>query len=977
MSVRHFPFYILFLLASATGLAQGSRNDPTSFWWYPMGPIEGTRQNLAPSLSQTADELVIRWRAPQLRNSPVLLVGALRLEEGGTVAARQQIVGITSDTLYILSADGTVERRVVYGKGGTLNLFATPAQLSLTGLFNLGRTSGSPRPSGRPNVIGVGVERTEQSGNNLDSLSAFLADSNGIAQKKIAIPPIPATAGGQRAGIYPVAAYYAGGNPIVISAVSQNAPAISGKDTNASALRADVLGSPDPAVQEVGRRLWSYPIAPRSYPQHPAILVDPDRLGLSYSFSLSTASSPVTPKVTVVPDLPSSLPTRSDSIYSITIADSVRKPGHVETRPLAPPGEANSYIVTLADTASNSAEFYTLITENHDDANPGTPKILLTKPGVQKEFGSFVDNNAQNLGWTIVAADLDGRALPRLRNPNFPDDTLYKIFPNNSDAEIVAARRRSDGSDIADNVLYVIRRNRIDSVGGRQMFRAFIQQPFSGRLMAAGDIVSDPDNRRELVIANGSTVTVLQLIDYNSDRIRNVFIPDFFDTVRTVTFDSRVVSVAIADIDGDGNNELIVNTETATYAVGKRMPGPFRDLAADSALYCQGKQVKVLWNRIPGGGQGGVRITLQSTGRPDSVIAYAHHPAKDIDPLNPGVGPDSIIIPTSALRPGTYQVRIQDTIVPVIDGLTAPFVVNQPVIHDVAIDTGSAPRFGEQIRVSASVDCASALIPLFSTNGGVTWDTLIDVTVSGNRTEARKTFDCGGECGDQQDVTVLFHFIDSNNFAHSDIQTVRLSAPMRTLGLAPNDPDSRARRRAISWQASDFNCTMLRIALSADSGRTWQFIARNIPAGLLGYPVEIPDDISGSLKLRVCCETGTQASCDYGVSPSFAVDKLPDGNYVAPNPFDPGDHSGTSNGAAIVFRMKGQGAVSITIFDASRTVVRQVLSGAEVAGGERKREFWDGRNSRGEIVANGTYICVIESGSGERIVLPIIVLKHR
>ncbi|MEP7219725.1 MAG: hypothetical protein ABI876_12460, partial [Bacteroidota bacterium] len=815
-------------LASVSGLAQGSRNDPTSFWWYPMGPIEGTRQNLAPSLSQTADDLVIRWRAPQLRNSPVILVGALRLEEGGQVAARQQIVGIMGDTLSILSADGTVERRVIYAKGGTLNLFATPAQLSLTGLFNLGRTSGSPRPGGRPNVIGVGVERTEQAGNSLDSLSAFLADSNGIAQKKIGIPPIPETAGSQRAGIYPVAAYYAGGGPIVISAVSQSAPAISGKDTNASALRADALGSPDPSVQEIGRRLWSYPIAPRSYPQHPAILVDPDRLGLSYSFLLSTTSSPASPRVTVTPDLPSSLPTRSDSIYSITIADSVRKPGHIETRPLPLPGEANSYIVTLADTASNSAELFTLITENHDDANPGTPKILLTKPGVQKDFGSFVDNNARNLGWTIVAADLDGKALPRLRNPNFPNDTLYKLFPNNSDAEIVAARRRSDGGDIPDNILYVIRRNRIDSVGGRQMFKAFIQQPFSGRLMAAGDIVSDPDNRRELVIANGSTVTVLQLIDYNSDRIRNVFVPDFFDTVTTVTFDSRVVAVAIADIDGDGNNELIVNTETATYAVGKKMPGPFRNLAADSALYCKGKEVKVLWTRVPGGGQAGIRITLQSAGRPDSVIAYAHHPAKDIDPLNPGVGLDSIIIPTSALRPGTYQVRVQDTIIPVIDGLTEPFVVNQPVIHDVAIDTGSAPRFGDLIRVSASVDCASALIP-YSSIDGATWKPLTDVTVSGNRTEGRTTIPCGGECGDQQEVTIRFRFADSNDFARSDTQIVTLSAPMRTLGLAPNDSDSRARRRTVSWQASDFNCDMLRIALSADNGRTWQFLARNIP----------------------------------------------------------------------------------------------------------------------------------------------------
>jgi flagellar hook assembly protein FlgD len=77
-----------------------------------------------------------------------------------------------------------------------------------------------------------------------------------------------------------------------------------------------------------------------------------------------------------------------------------------------------------------------------------------------------------------------------------------------------------------------------------------------------------------------------------------------------------------------------------------------------------------------------------------------------------------------------------------------------------------------------------------------------------------------------------------------------------------------------------------------------------------------------------------------------------------------------------VYRLKVTANVNITIFDASRTVTRRLMEGVEMEGGKRHIAFWDGRNSRGDIVANGTYICVIESGSGEQIVLPVIVMKR-
>jgi hypothetical protein len=100
-------------------------------------------------------------------------------------------------------------------------------------------------------------------------------------------------------------------------------------------------------------------------------------------------------------------------------------------------------------------------------------------------------------------------------------------------------------------------------------------------------------------------------------------------------------------------------------------------------------------------------------------------------------------------------------------------------------------------------------------------------------------------------------------------------------------------------------------------------------------------------------------------------------NFVAPNPFNPnGPGSDYGSGAAIVYRLQKPGTVRITIFDASRSVTAIVADGEERNGEQTYVELWDGRNGRGEIVANGTYICVIESSTSERIYLPIIVIQR-
>jgi hypothetical protein len=81
-----------------------------------------------------------------------------------------------------------------------------------------------------------------------------------------------------------------------------------------------------------------------------------------------------------------------------------------------------------------------------------------------------------------------------------------------------------------------------------------------------------------------------------------------------------------------------------------------------------------------------------------------------------------------------------------------------------------------------------------------------------------------------------------------------------------------------------------------------------------------------------------------------------EGAHCYPNPFNPARGEETS----LVYRMGGPGTVRIYLYDRFGNLVFKETT----SGGSGWNEFsWDGRNGRGEIVASGGYICVID---GER-----------
>ena len=92
--------------------------------------------------------------------------------------------------------------------------------------------------------------------------------------------------------------------------------------------------------------------------------------------------------------------------------------------------------------------------------------------------------------------------------------------------------------------------------------------------------------------------------------------------------------------------------------------------------------------------------------------------------------------------------------------------------------------------------------------------------------------------------------------------------------------------------------------------------------------------------------------------------------YFYPNPFNPNVEVGT-----IRFGLSKPANVTIKIYDASNTLVTTVISDAPMEANTELTVRWDGRNDRGDIVANGIYFYRITTSAGEEATGKVAVLR--
>ncbi len=961
-------------MAQAPPVPEGS-----STWWYPLGNPEGTRRNPAPTLTGSPDELTIKWRTTALKNSPVVLVGGLRLLGGKT----QQIVGIEAGTnrLKILSEKGKIQLDTLYD--GAFD--ERPYTLRLTGLFN----SNSPTPTGigRPNLIGLGVEREQKKGPpDPDSLRGILTGPDGRILHTIPMSRIP---NGEEpesylAGVYPTAVFKPSQDepPMILAHASQfnyRGPAGVPNPRNQNGIwRFKLEGTGSDAIDP----LWFYPIAPGTYPQQPAIIVDTTRDTSTY-VGVSTRSLGL-PGGIAVPATAGHI-TYSTSQYSISLdASDPLAPRPVETRRMPPQvvqelrgdstGETNSYFFRLKSNnpspVPGTNDIYRVVTSNYSQNRPGTPVILvayaaaaLSEEAIKQiglEYNANLPPSLRNKGWTIVAADVDGSDFGTY------DKATRDDFPLNESDEVIAAYRDMNGADIKGNSLLVYRLNYDAKAPDGRPFWAPVTVSFDGRLLAAADLVKDPKGKQELVIANGNTLSILRLRDYDvvaAEPVIDISKRRWFDSLRKFTFDSTVVSVAIADLEGTGDNDLIVVTKTATYAIGRPIAEPLGTVEEEGGTYCLGDDVTVDWGRrIVGGGEEGLSIhALDSDSNeiplidpfplPDTATAY---------------GELSYRFSTLGLEPGSYEVVIRDKVLPDLKARGGRFTIATPLLQAVKLPKNEY-AWGEPITFRVGYLCTKNLVLERRSGSGGEWreqeEAIVDYPAGTDSVVVSTSISCLDPCMTENLETVEFRLRDTT----LRIESGSDSFIIRSTAKHVDSGQGSGTTREIGWNRTDFGCESVSISLTLEGkGIEGGGIFPNVGTATL----RLGNEVSGKVEARICC-IGNATACDFGKT-SFEVEAPPAGNYIQPNPFDPNGAGGM--GVSIYYTLEEEGPVSITIIDAARAVVRRLLSSEDRRKGLNVDE-WDGRNSAGEIVANGTYICIIESGDGRITPLPIFVRK--
>ncbi len=100
------------------------------------------------------------------------------------------------------------------------------------------------------------------------------------------------------------------------------------------------------------------------------------------------------------------------------------------------------------------------------------------------------------------------------------------------------------------------------------------------------------------------------------------------------------------------------------------------------------------------------------------------------------------------------------------------------------------------------------------------------------------------------------------------------------------------------------------------------------------------------------------------------IPPLDENAYAYPNPFNP-DYEIVK----FCFELTTSGNVTIKIYDVAQNLARTVVNNELILAGEEQLIEWNGRNGKGDIVANGTYFYIIESNSGEKTIGKVSILR--
>ncbi|HRI31226.1 MAG TPA: VCBS repeat-containing protein, partial [Candidatus Kapabacteria bacterium] len=381
-------------------------------------------------------------------------------------------------------------------------------------------------------------------------------------------------------------------------------------------------------------------------------------------------------------------------LASSLITDSTR------SRPLIRP-----YYVPLNNSGGGGGTWYVLMAEEYigRDTSFGVSRLHLMNASGQPltlpddpNTPSFV--GGKNHFWSIGVGDMDGVSA----------NEVLPYYPNNPGDEIIVTQSSKEGA-FAANKISVLRYRiaapveKINRPGTFLFpFDTLCSQRINGWVAAVNDFDGGDDRKAEVFVVDRSTVRILRMRNYADARFR---FGAPFDTLRTIELPNETITaLAVADLEGDGKNDIIITTLSKTFCFGSLLEGSIRLTSQKQQqippqTYCLGDTVNITWTNLLRG-QDIINIFFQRytdsaqwTSRRDTLFANVAN--------NAATGQVSLVLTQPALgRQG--RIIIQSANSPdIIDSSAylrfaqSKITIDYPT-QDSTVVTGSTIRFSGQ-----------------------------------------------------------------------------------------------------------------------------------------------------------------------------------------------------------------------------------------------------------------------------------------
>ena len=627
------------------------------------------------------------------------------------------------------------------------------------------------------------------------------------------------------------------------------------------------------------------------------------------------------------------------------------------------------YFISLKDKSGNDSK-YILVAENYSglDISIGTSRLHLfyiTGNQLTKLNDTLVPPiiGGSNHIWSIAEGNVDGN----------PTNKLLPYYPNNPGQEIIVTMSSPDFA-YPDNYLLVLRYQPDGNIAKPtppntylHLFDTICTQKISGWIACVNDFDGDKSGKDEIFIVDGGTFRILRMRDYADDNFR---LGHPFDTVYSHTFPNQTIfSLSIADLEGDGKNDIIVTTNDSTYIFGSNIPNSFAFLnpkiqQTPPEPFCIGKDIVLQWVNYTLT-EKTVKLEFQETRNNKPIDSIPPQFIGNIDNNKDTVsftlfldnsfyGKEGFFILTGLANP-KENIDTSAIIRFIMPGFT------------ITNGTDNIYQFSDEITIDGVAQCADSLSFQISADS-LSWKELVGKKIENSANiQLQTVLPCLPiiDCAKLDSIyNINCRIISISGISDTNYFNLKAIPKKFYITVDPCETDCPTLR--FHWNktvSSDSNST---IYFSYSLGNMKDAITIGSAEFSKGEFIwDLPSNI-GSIVRFYACDANDCARFDTtlrNIQPKYL-------SIVSPNPYNPnlGD-------LEVIYKIPIDGRVNIRVIDQANKIVAEIIKD-----GDRKKDItycdrWNGEKIGGGFPAIGMYYIVLDISDGSREIYPFFIRK--